>query len=46
LPDGRFLREIGEGMTPRHSADAESDMSFRQSSRTRFRSLRRGIAPG
>ena len=45
-PDGRFLREIGEGMTPRLSADAESDMSLRQSSRTRFRSSRRGVTPG
>ena len=45
-PDGRFLREIGEGMTPRLFVDAESDMSLRQSSRTRFRSPRRRITPG
>jgi hypothetical protein len=46
LPDGRFLREIGEGMMPRPHAGAESDMSPHQSSRTRFCSPRRGIAPG
>ena len=45
LPDGRFPREIGEGMTPRLYADAESDMSTRQTFRTRFRSRRCGVTP-
>ena len=39
------FREIGEGMTPRLYADAESDMCTRPMFRTRFRSLRCGVTP-
>jgi len=43
LPDGRFLREIGEGMMPRPHTGAESDMSPLQSPRARF--VRRAAGP-